>query len=311
MMLAIPNQYTDKSQSEKVYNSKTDLIEEHPLLRDFFVTRIGRADTNTNELLEVDTQSKDAILTICFNGSMEIKVHDDVFKMNPGSIHLLPAGTQYSYNWNPEDSISVRQIAIRGKGHTEMLQLLGLSKKKLLVERITLQNLVSRMCKANAAFQEGITIYNMLRTSAIIRETLLSISTRMAQCLEPSDDDTIMANLIDDLHCGMNQYWTVKRMADKCSLSTSHFTRTFKDYTGKSPIEYLKNLRVKTSCEYLGLKNIPILEIAHKVGYDDPLYFSRSFKSIMNISPMKYRKKMVIAEEQDQSKEFQELVRVS
>ncbi|MEN8908298.1 MAG: helix-turn-helix transcriptional regulator [Clostridiales bacterium] len=54
-------------------------------------------------------------------------------------------------------------------------------------------------------------------------------------------------------------------------------------------IEYLTKIRTEKSLEYLKTTNMKTYEIAEKVGYNDPHYFSLIFKKIMSFTPSDYR----------------------
>lgn len=84
---------------------------------------------------------------------------------------------------------------------------------------------------------------------------------------------------------------TLDAVADAAGLSLYHFGRTFRKTMGMSPMQYLRELRVRQSCGLLEGTALRINEIAHAVGFRDPLHFSRVFHDINGISPMVFRKK--------------------
>lgn len=68
------------------------------------------------------------------------------------------------------------------------------------------------------------------------------------------------------------------------------FIRSFKQYTGASPLQYLTSLRITRAKELLESTDYDIGEIGMMAGYENPLYFSRIFKKHTGISPAEYRK---------------------
>jgi transcriptional regulator GlxA family with amidase domain len=85
---------------------------------------------------------------------------------------------------------------------------------------------------------------------------------------------------------------TLSDIASHVGLSASHFSLVFRTKTGRSPMDYLMHLRIQRACALLDATAMRISEIAVATGYDDPFYFSRVFKNIMNSSPVKYRKEL-------------------
>lgn len=69
----------------------------------------------------------------------------------------------------------------------------------------------------------------------------------------------------------------------------SYLTNIFKKKLGVSPQEYLMHARMKRARMLLMDSNLPIQEISRAVGYDNPLTFSKVFKSFYSISPKLYR----------------------
>lgn len=76
------------------------------------------------------------------------------------------------------------------------------------------------------------------------------------------------------------------RMAD---MSPSPLRRLFKEHTGKSPGAFVKDLRMTTAARRLLVTNQRISAIAYELGFDDPNYFARIFKSVFGVSPQEYR----------------------
>ena len=82
---------------------------------------------------------------------------------------------------------------------------------------------------------------------------------------------------------------SMEEYAARCNMSQSHFCREFKDYTGYSPINFLKKIRLCKAMDLLIATKRSISSIAETVGYSDALYFSRIFKKFTGKSPTDYR----------------------
>jgi transcriptional regulator GlxA family with amidase domain len=72
-------------------------------------------------------------------------------------------------------------------------------------------------------------------------------------------------------------------------MSVSHFSFLFKRATGCAPIEYFIRARMRRACELLEETTLNVKEVAASMGYDDPFYFSRLFKSVNGLAPREYR----------------------
>ena len=87
-----------------------------------------------------------------------------------------------------------------------------------------------------------------------------------------------------------NQGFHVEEIADHIGLSADYFSRLFKQFTGLSPMEYLKNIRLAKATELLRDSSNPIASVAFSVGFDDPSYFTRQFRQALGMSPSRYQR---------------------
>jgi transcriptional regulator GlxA family with amidase domain len=59
---------------------------------------------------------------------------------------------------------------------------------------------------------------------------------------------------------------------------------------GKTPSEYIRELRLARACDLLLTTNMPISLVGNLSGYNDQYFFSKIFKKHIGVSPQKYRK---------------------
>jgi len=81
----------------------------------------------------------------------------------------------------------------------------------------------------------------------------------------------------------------VATLAARASISPSHFFALFKRQIGCAPIDYFIRLRMQEACRLLDQTSLSVKEVAATLGYDDPFYFSRIFKSVNQVAPSEYR----------------------
>lgn len=83
--------------------------------------------------------------------------------------------------------------------------------------------------------------------------------------------------------------FTPETMAGMVGLSKQRFSSLFKKNMGKSPMEYMREIKMTTAARRLLVSNEPINEIAYSIGYEDPNYFIREFKKAFGCTPNRYR----------------------
>ena len=81
---------------------------------------------------------------------------------------------------------------------------------------------------------------------------------------------------------------TVEGLADFASVSHSSLYRSFKRRFQMSPKRFLLEYRIERACMLLLDSNYSIQEVSNSVGFEDPFYFSRAFKSVKGVSPRQF-----------------------
>lgn len=79
------------------------------------------------------------------------------------------------------------------------------------------------------------------------------------------------------------------RVADHCQVSPAYLSRLFKRKTGSGYVEYVTNLRLEEARRLLTESNLPLAEIAGKVGYVNASSLRRKFTAQMDVTMTEYR----------------------
>ena len=107
-------------------------------------------------------------------------------------------------------------------------------------------------------------------------EFLLYDNTRIRQAME-----YIQENYMHGI--------TVSDVAEQIGISRPHLNHIFQKHIHLSVQNYLINYRMRKASGLLVNSAMSITEIAHRVGYEDPLVFSKAFKKRYDVSPKIYR----------------------
>ncbi|MDE5909738.1 MAG: AraC family transcriptional regulator [Lachnospiraceae bacterium] len=83
---------------------------------------------------------------------------------------------------------------------------------------------------------------------------------------------------------------TIAQAADICGFSPSHFMKLFKELTGRTFVQYLKDFRLEIAAGQLADGTLKIIEAAENAGFNNHSYFTRSFIEKYGISPSEYQK---------------------
>lgn len=84
---------------------------------------------------------------------------------------------------------------------------------------------------------------------------------------------------------------SLAELARELNVSYSWFRRAFAHHTGLSPHQYLLDIRLAHARELLAGTSLAAKEIAVKVGFEDPHYFSRLFHRRVGLTPLAWRER--------------------
>jgi YesN/AraC family two-component response regulator len=80
-----------------------------------------------------------------------------------------------------------------------------------------------------------------------------------------------------------------KNIAEAVGVSENYISQIFRQETTLSPWDYLNRYRIHRAKELLLQSDDSVTNIAMKVGFNDPAYFSRVFHRLTGASPLEFR----------------------
>jgi len=102
------------------------------------------------------------------------------------------------------------------------------------------------------------------------------------------DDETII-EIQDWMHNQYHSQITLEDLAGRFGVSVRSLTRRFRQATGKTPMQYLQQIRLDNAKELLRTSNLSIAEVAFSTGFRDSSYFSAQFRKAISLGPRDYR----------------------
>lgn len=207
-----------------------------------------------------------------------------------GDMFLLFPGEWHSYHPNPRTGWKSHWIGFRGKNMDDRVTAGFLTLEKPIYHvgySFVLESLYQRALdeatKENAYSQQlmaGIVnhligmMYSLERNIELNKNHLHVDMINRARL-------RIRESLESDL--------TIQKIAEDLGVSYSNFRKLFKEYTGLSPATYQQDLRLLRAKELLSTTDLTIKEIAYRLNFESPDYFSAKFKAKMGCKPSEAR----------------------
>lgn len=120
-------------------------------------------------------------------------------------------------------------------------------------------------------------VLHLLRTSS----TLSAIHPLPERALTQGQ----VSKVRDYINDRLDQHITLAELAGEVALSSTHFSRLFKQSTGVAPYHYVIQCRVERAKFLLRKGDMTLAEVAGAVGFADQSHLDRHFKRIMGVSP--------------------------
>ena len=216
-------------------------------------------------------------------GNGHFYINNEWTTLSAGNIVLYRPGIPQFYSYYANEKPEVYWIHFTGNQCEDILNTYDI-KTCYIGERLYLkllfQEIITELQLKKVSYQD-IVLHNFYIILCSIHRSFSSLS-------KPFDNDFSFDRLLLELNSKYANKWSVSSMANYCKLSESYFSHMFKERMGLSPMQYLNNQRMEKAKDFLLSNTMTISNIAHLVGFDDPLYFSRVFKKYTGVSPQMY-----------------------
>ena len=135
---------------------------------------------------------------------------------------------------------------------------------------------------------------------------LLILLRRKKESKESVISDNAYSKQISAIIAYINQEYatdlTLEEISERFFLNPSHLSRLFKKCTGMTFSDYLRKYRIKKAIELMGDSKKNITEIAMAVGFNSTNHFCKTFRALVNESPLKYKKQHLRRQAEKQTK---------
>jgi AraC-like DNA-binding protein len=83
---------------------------------------------------------------------------------------------------------------------------------------------------------------------------------------------------------------TLQQIAEECHVDGAYLCRLFQRYGHESPYRFLLRLKISQAAGWLLQPGALVKQVSEQAGFADPFHFSRTFKSVLGLSPEQFRR---------------------
>ena len=264
--------------------------ENHALMGGVIPTDIGFFPRATGHLRERKSGVGEAIFIYCVKGAGWCEFGERRHEVKAGDVLVIPPRTAHRYGAHPTRPWSIHWFHARGPQLAGFLDELEANPDQPVRALGDSPQVLALFEDVLAVLEQGYTTQQLLYASHALTHLLAVLirEQRQGRHQEPGIPQRIIKT-IDYMKQHLHQPLRLDAMAAIANLSRSQYTTLFKQQSGYTPMDYFTRLRVHRSCQLLDTTTESVKAIAISLGYDDPLYFSRVFRSVTEVSPQAYR----------------------
>ncbi|MEG2396454.1 MAG: AraC family transcriptional regulator [Oscillospiraceae bacterium] len=233
------------------------------------------------------------VIHYVISGKGRLLVHGNSFDIKKGQAFLIEPNVTAFYEADQDDPWTYLWVGFDGEKARDYLIEMNLNRATSpvfsLPNGILLEKVVLEMLKHNTTGIE-----NEFVLQSLLCKFFSIISSETTRKKKSSDeivsDNYYIQKAQDFIRDNYSNVITVYDIANYVELNRSYLFTLFKTHLNTSPQKYLATYRLERSCELLKKSDCSIKDISIACGYSDALVFSKAFKKVFGVSPLKYRR---------------------
>lgn len=133
-------------------------------------------------------------------------------------------------------------------------------------------------------------IKNLISLRASLHKSFnRKIDVKASEIQIASLDETLIKNAVKLVEDKLGDPdFSVEDLSRELGMSRVHLYKKLLALTGKSPLEFIRTLRLQRAAQLLDKSQLTVAEIAYKVGFNNPKYFAKYFKEEFKMLPSNY-----------------------
>ena len=226
----------------------------------------------------------------CVDGNGWYQIGDQKYEVRPNEFFILPQNTEHAYGSSTDHPWTIYWIHFGGDSLPQLNKMQAVQnhfKPYYIKNNGDILPLFSKIYKT---LQLGYSIDNLLFANMCLSQflTLFIYNARHYESVSSDKADCVDSAILY-MQEHINESISLNNLSSQFHYSVSRFSNLFKQKTGYAPIDYFVQMKMQKACQQLDFTGSSVKEIAFSMGFDDPYYFSKRFRTIIGMSPKKYR----------------------
>jgi len=239
-------------------------------------------------------QLEHSVIWLVEDGLLFVQADGQTCQGQCGDLFVIPAGTEL---FNRTGMAASRVVSINFDGNVPLygrgnwFELFGIRFQSQASAEV--RESVGRMMQHREEEGPG--------RKLLLQSDLLHLMAVLIKDGDSSRSDSVsvcgdirVRRAVDYILARRGQLPEVRELAEIADVSDSHFRKLFQQYTGLPPAHYIHYVKIEQAKRDLAETDWRISEIGAGLGFSEPNYFARLFKSKTGYTPTEYRRQFRI-----------------
>lgn len=234
-------------------------------------------------------------------GRVSYRLEEESFVTDQPSVLFIPAGVAHGFRFDENVEGDVLSLRVHDLWGSAMA---ALDQPQFSTVALLTKGDSDNFDNINSAFAQLAQVYHNMKEQ---RDVILEALVRLILAYIAGDVGNMQSDQVSRgsdtlsrqekqaeafctlLEARFSDDLSVHDYASQVGLSAPHLTRVCKRLLGAAPNELVRQRRLLEASRLLEYTRLPVSEVSHRSGFNDPSFFTRTFRKAHGVSPISYR----------------------
>ncbi len=224
-------------------------------------------------------------------GRGEFVVNNTTYRLSAGQGFLIEPDYQTVYTADSKEPWTYIWVGFCGESAGQMVSALGLSQEQPIFSSAESEKLKGYVMDMISHNRSGAA--DSFYTFGALCLFLSVIADSNRDILPRTEGNAYVDQAVSYIRNHISEPLQVEEIAAYVGLNRSYFCTLFKQYTGRTPLNYMQDFRLTKARHMLESSCLSVSTIAYSCGYQRPESLIRIFRQKFGVSPAVYRKQII------------------
>lgn len=250
----------------------------------FWVTHAGISYCDDTYRMKREYSTK-TVIEYVYSGTGTLQVEQNEYHPSEGDIYILTEKSKHAYYPDKNNPWTKIYINLRGTAVASIVQAFGLHKKVVYQNCQELKFIFEEIFEV---VKKDIPVEQVMeQCGMLVMKLLIRLCQHESREQDVPDEVQTVKRFIDNNY---RKNLTMDEIAATVYRSNDYVKKQFKQYYGVTPYAYYLDVKITHAKYLLQRTNLPIKQIADRLGYKSDRYFSKRFREITGVTATQFRK---------------------